>query len=302
MSSTSYSLDGYQDEAAPTYEESLDASRFVYREEKKESSRRPPSFSLGKQLEEARARRIEDMLETYVNPLVFSLGQTGLYKNTFFLVPSNVIALQTTSMSTETKILGFPDGSPASLIWLIGEEHTLEFWRQPAAMKELESCLKAHLVGTGHNLEDEVSNEITDNVSSDRNTQTLVPVKKPFWVKMAPPSPLSIATSSLQRLVKEEASYHRELQQQEQRVQRLEAETRPDEDGNREYALNQERRAVEETKAVLPTLKPKISAALEKLEALLVEEGQKGDQSNVEQINAAKDAVAQAKTALREVS
>ena len=57
---------------------------------------------------------------------------------------------------------------------------------------------------------------------------------------MAPPSPLSIATSSLQRLVKEEASYHRELQQQEQRVQRLEAETGPDEDGNREYALNQE--------------------------------------------------------------
>lgn len=80
---------------------------------------------------------------------------------------------------------------------------------------------------------------------------------------------------------------------------------------------------MEETKAVLPTLKPKISAALQKLEALLVsaysfgplfvwpgrvdlyvkvEEGQKGDQSNVEQINAAKDAVAQAKIAVREVS
>lgn len=57
---------------------------------------------------------------------------------------------------------------------------------------------------------------------------------------MAPPSPLSIATSSVQRLVKEEASYHRELQQQEQRIQRLEAETGPDEDGNRQYALNQE--------------------------------------------------------------
>ncbi|GAD99590.1 conserved hypothetical protein [Paecilomyces variotii No. 5] len=240
MSSTSYSLDGYQDDAAPTYEESLDTSQFDYREEKKELSHPASSFSLGKQLAEVRARRIEDMLETYVNPLVFSLGQTGLYENTFLLVPSNVTALQTSSMSTKAKILGFPDGSPARLIWLIE--------------------------------------------------------------KMAPPSPLSIATSSLQRLVKEEASYHRELQQQEQRVQRLEAETGPDEDGNREYALNQERRAVEETKAVLPTLKPKVSAALQKLEALLVEEGQKGDQSNVEQINAAKDAVAQAKTALREVS
>jgi tubulin-specific chaperone A len=33
-----------------------------------------------------------------------------------------------------------------------------------------------------------------------------------------------------------------------------------------------------------------------------VEEGQKGDQSNIKQINAAKDAVSQAMTALREVS
>jgi tubulin-specific chaperone A len=57
---------------------------------------------------------------------------------------------------------------------------------------------------------------------------------------MAPPSPLSIATSAVQRLVKEEASYHHELQQQQQRIQRLESETGPDEDGNREYALKQE--------------------------------------------------------------
>ncbi|KAJ9261490.1 hypothetical protein DTO212C5_8299 [Paecilomyces variotii] len=353
MSPTSYSPDIYQDEAAPAYEESLDASRFTHSEEKKDMSHFAPSLSLGKQLAETRARRIEDMLETYVNPLVFSLGQTGLYKTTFLLVPSNVTVLQTNRMSTETEIIGFPAGCPASLIWLIGEEHTLEFWRQPAVMKELESCLKQHLIGTGHSLEgtmDEASTRITERPEDDNNMQISTAAKKSFWGKtntrsisrkdhgdaetihsrpelrrqnagyldsavppgkrqtdeklgiMAPPSPLSIATSSVQRLVKEEASYHRELQQQEQRIQRLEAETGPDEDGNRQYALNQERRAMEETKAVLPTLKPKISAALQKLEALLVEEGQKGDQSNVEQINAAKDAVAQAKIAVREVS
>ncbi|KAJ9192808.1 hypothetical protein DTO164E3_8159 [Paecilomyces variotii] len=353
MSPTSYNPDIYQDEAAPAYEESLDASRFTHSEEKKDMSHFAPSLSLGKQLAETRARRIEDMLETYVNPLVFSLGQTGLYKTTFLLVPSNVTVLQTNRMSKETEIIGFPAGCPASLIWLIGEEHTLEFWRQPAVMKELESCLKQHLIGTGHSLEgtmDEASTRITERPEDDNNMQISTAAKKSFWGKtntraisrkdygdaetihsrpelrrqnagyldsavppgkrqtdeklgiMAPPSPLSIATSSVQRLVKEEASYHRELQQQEQRIQRLEAETGPDEDGNRQYALNQERRAMEETKAVLPTLKPKISAALQKLEALLVEEGQKGDQSNVEQINAAKDAVAQAKIAVREVS
>lgn len=58
---------------------------------------------------------------------------------------------------------------------------------------------------------------------------------------MAPPSPLSIATSAVQRLVKEEASYHRELKQQEERIKRLEAEPAgEDEDGNQEYMLRQE--------------------------------------------------------------
>jgi len=60
---------------------------------------------------------------------------------------------------------------------------------------------------------------------------------------MAPPTPLTIATASVQRLVKEEASYHRELQQQEQRIKRLEAKQTPageDDDGNQEYMLKQE--------------------------------------------------------------
>lgn len=60
---------------------------------------------------------------------------------------------------------------------------------------------------------------------------------------MAPPSPLSIATSSVTRLVKEEASYHRELESQQKRIEKIEAEAaagKEDEDGNREYVLKQE--------------------------------------------------------------
>lgn len=60
---------------------------------------------------------------------------------------------------------------------------------------------------------------------------------------MPPPTPLSIATSSVTRLVKEEASYHRELEAQQKRIEKLEAEIaegKPDEDGNREYILKQE--------------------------------------------------------------
>ncbi|KAI5300097.1 hypothetical protein KEM55_000089, partial [Ascosphaera atra] len=106
---------------------------------------------------------------------------------------------------------------------------------------------------------------------------------------MAPRSPLSIATQSLQRLVKEELSYHREVEQQQERIKRLQAKPAPeDEDGNREYVMKQENQALEETKIVLPSLKIKISEVLAKLERLLEEENQKGPVSNVGEINAAK--------------
>ena len=55
---------------------------------------------------------------------------------------------------------------------------------------------------------------------------------------MAPPSQLSIATSSVQRLVKEEASYYKELQQQEARLEKALAVN--EEDENAEYQLKQE--------------------------------------------------------------
>ena len=55
---------------------------------------------------------------------------------------------------------------------------------------------------------------------------------------MAPPSPLAIATSVVQRLVKEETSYHKELKSQEARLDKLVNSTEADE--NAEYQLKQE--------------------------------------------------------------
>ncbi|KAL9617850.1 MAG: hypothetical protein Q9160_007400 [Pyrenula sp. 1 TL-2023] len=96
---------------------------------------------------------------------------------------------------------------------------------------------------------------------------------------MPPPSPLAIATSSLQRLVKEEASYHAELKQQEQRIQKLQgrveggAGVEPEEDeeerGNREFGLRQERQALEETKKIFPGLRERIATARETLKGQL---------------------------------
>ncbi|OJJ85002.1 putative tubulin-specific chaperone Rbl2 [Aspergillus glaucus CBS 516.65] len=117
---------------------------------------------------------------------------------------------------------------------------------------------------------------------------------------MAPRSQLEIFTSSVQRLVKEEASYHSEIKQQTERIKKLEAQDEGDE--NREYLLNQERRALEESKNVLPSLKTKIEDTVAMLESLLIEEGKRGSESNVEHITAAKEAVAKAKIAEREIS
>lgn len=54
---------------------------------------------------------------------------------------------------------------------------------------------------------------------------------------MAPPSQLAIAISAVNRLVKEEASYYKELEQQQARIARLEQDGG---DENAEYTLKQE--------------------------------------------------------------
>lgn len=58
---------------------------------------------------------------------------------------------------------------------------------------------------------------------------------------MAPPSKLAVATSSVLRLVKEEASYHKEMAQQEARIKKLEEGSAEE---NAEYQLKQEARNI----------------------------------------------------------
>lgn len=58
---------------------------------------------------------------------------------------------------------------------------------------------------------------------------------------MAPPSQLNIATSSINRLLKEESSYRTELSNQEKRVEKLKGGGGDSEEaGNREFQLRQE--------------------------------------------------------------
>ncbi|PMD32788.1 tubulin binding cofactor A [Hyaloscypha variabilis F] len=112
---------------------------------------------------------------------------------------------------------------------------------------------------------------------------------------MAPPSALAIATGSVQRLVKEETSYHKELKNQETRLEKLVSST--EENENKEYQLKQERAAIEETKAVFPPLRQRITDALAKLEDQL-EAGQASGASE-EEVKKAQEVIALAKEATK---
>ena len=57
---------------------------------------------------------------------------------------------------------------------------------------------------------------------------------------MPPPSPLAIATSSINRLLKEESSYRTELSTQQQRLPNLEADTTDYDEGNKAFQIDQE--------------------------------------------------------------
>ncbi|KAJ2968892.1 hypothetical protein NQ176_g8954 [Zarea fungicola] len=86
---------------------------------------------------------------------------------------------------------------------------------------------------------------------------------------MPAPSALAISTGAVQRLLKEEASYHKELAEQEQTVKNLEEKLKAgtaDEDGNEAFMLKQQQTAIEQTKAVFGPLKQRITTAVEKLE------------------------------------
>ncbi|ETN44384.1 uncharacterized protein HMPREF1541_10564 [Cyphellophora europaea CBS 101466] len=112
------------------------------------------------------------------------------------------------------------------------------------------------------------------------------------------PSHLSIATGALQRLVKEEASYHKEMEQQKVRIAKLEGEKGTEvsgSDGNEAFELRQEKQALEETKRVIPGLREKITSAREKLESLLGD-----DAANEQEKEKAMDVLKQAKEAQKD--
>ncbi|KAL7946368.1 tubulin binding cofactor A [Trichoderma barbatum] len=106
---------------------------------------------------------------------------------------------------------------------------------------------------------------------------------------MPPPSPLVIATGAVNRLLKEEASYHKELLEQEANAKAQEEKIKSgqdDEDGNATFILKQQQLVVEQTRAVFKPLRNRITQAVEKLEDLVAAEEKTGSASPEELANA----------------
>ncbi|RKF60627.1 tubulin-specific chaperone Rbl2 [Erysiphe neolycopersici] len=108
---------------------------------------------------------------------------------------------------------------------------------------------------------------------------------------MKSPSKLAIYSGSLQRLMKEEASYHEELERQEKRLQKLTNEDSNDE--NKEWMIKQQQTVVEETRSMFPVVMKNVENALQKLENQ-VEEDQ-SHEHDLEEMNKAKDLIQRAK-------
>ncbi|KAK2750735.1 hypothetical protein FQN57_002808 [Myotisia sp. PD_48] len=171
---------------APSYEESISSPVTSFNTGSTSKAGLP---LLPQHLTEARTYRINSILSTYVDPLLFSQGAAGLYKTTFVLVPSTGSALQhststTTTYSTpqEPQVIGFPSDEVVKLVRLQGEEHAMEFWRQPAVVAELASSMKARLMTSGHKIYQE------GDLENPKPTPPPLPPaepshKKSFWSK-----------------------------------------------------------------------------------------------------------------------
>lgn len=142
------------DDPVPTYEESI-GSRSTW-----------TPATLHQQLDDTRLTRVRNILSTYVDPLLAVQGTSGIYKTIFLLVPSNVDSLQQQyqarsteysaySQPKEPEVVGFGATDVVKLILLKGEEHTVEFWRQPTVMEELATSLRMRLKMSGHRVEEE---------------------------------------------------------------------------------------------------------------------------------------------------
>lgn len=206
----------------PSYEESVRSS----------TTQNPPynmrsdiAAPLHRHLDASRVQRVHSLLEQYVDPLLAEQASSGLYRTTFIFIPSNVTSLQPrekTSYSAPRtpEPVGFPTSTVGKLVQLEGEAHTMEFWRQPAVLRELESSLRARLAASGHHVEggDEVPTSTKETKSLKSNEDSKPKQKRSFWSRITGTSEAVIVDRKLGWRAEQEETAGRKLGRDQVRV------------------------------------------------------------------------------------
>lgn len=130
-----------------------------------------PFPSLLQSVNKTRGLNIRTLISTHIHPHLQASAVSGLSKTILVLIPSNISSLQprpfsplnpnsgindTGSEAADTfpgeSVIGFSSAENLSLVRLHGAENTLEFWRQEAVIRELDSQLKDDLRRGGHRI------------------------------------------------------------------------------------------------------------------------------------------------------
>jgi len=133
----------------PSYSESLTDA----------ASSLPSLSSYSQHQSAARTAIISDLIRTHITPHLHVNALSGVSQSTLILVPSNMSDLiPPTIASIDSKdaqskhdsfdgeiLVGFPTSENLSMVRLRGEEQTIEFWRQPAVVREVEQRLRETL-------------------------------------------------------------------------------------------------------------------------------------------------------------
>ncbi|MCJ1273422.1 hypothetical protein MMC21_001213 [Puttea exsequens] len=146
------------------------------------SSDAPPSYSdsisspqptsLPQNIAQARAALVSSLVKTHISPHLYGSTLAGLSSIILLLVPANVSSLQPQNEikdpSGDVKfrgesIEGFFSAENLTIVRLHGRENSIEFWRQPAVIRELEQQLRAQLSKDGHRV-------VRDDIGTSANS------------------------------------------------------------------------------------------------------------------------------------
>lgn len=119
-------------------------------------------------MNQTRALSVRTLISTHIHPHLQASALSGLSRTTLLLIPSNISSLQPQPFSPDPRandkgsqaadtfpgesVVGFSSAENLSLVRLHGAENTLEFWRQEAVIRHLDSQLKDDLRRGGHRI------------------------------------------------------------------------------------------------------------------------------------------------------